>query len=111
MAETKEVTEAVEKLDLSNAIYSSEKHGSDETGEGTAEKPYKTSAFALKKSGKIDSFAAIYVDAKDEQSGAKYELISQSQLKKIRKFCEQEAKKESHKREIELEDAQRREKI
>jgi len=40
MAETKEVTEAVEKLDLSNAIYSSEKHGSDETGEGTAEKPY-----------------------------------------------------------------------
>jgi len=109
MSETKEVVEGVEKLDLSNAIYTSEKHGSDETGDGTAEKPYKTTPFALKKSGKIDTFAAIYVDAKDEATG-KYELISKSQLKKIRNYCEAEAKKEAQKHTRELEDAQRREK-
>jgi len=107
--ETKEVAEGVDQLDLSNAIYSSEKHGSDETGDGTAEKPYKTTAFALKKSGKIDTFSAIYVDAKDEATG-KYELISKSQLKKIRNYCEGEAKKEAQKHTRELEDAQRREK-
>ena len=62
MSDSKKITEGVENLDLSkfwnmpnltnwiwsqfyylgNAIYSSEKHGSDETGDGTSEKPYKT---------------------------------------------------------------------
>jgi asparaginyl-tRNA synthetase len=107
--ETKEVTEGVENLDLSTAIYTSEKHGSDETGNGTTEKPYKTTALALKKSGKIDTFSAIFVDAKDEATG-KYELISKTQLKKIRNYCEAEAKKEAQRHTKELEDAQRREK-
>jgi len=110
MAEVKEVTESLEKVELSVALYSSEKYGSDETGTGTRDSPYKTTHFALKKSGDIANFSNIFVDAKDEKAEDKYEPISKAQLKKIRKFCEDEVRKENQKKTKELEDAARREK-
>jgi len=110
MAEVKEVAKDLEKVVLTTPLYSSEKNGSDETGDGTKEKPFKTTVFALKKSGDIAKFTDIYVDAKDEKSEEKYEVISKAQIKKIRKFCEDEARKESSKKTKELEDAARREK-
>jgi len=91
-------------------LYSSEKHGSDETGTGTRDSPFKTTHFALKKSGDIANFSNIFVDAKDENAEDKYEPISKAQIKKIRKFCEDEARKENQKKTKELEDAARREK-
>ncbi len=50
------------------------------------------------------------MDAKDENAEDKYEPISKAQIKKIRKFCEDEARKENQKKTKELEDAARREK-
>lgn len=46
-------------------IYTSEKHGSDETGDGTADRPLKTAMQAMRKAGK-EPFPTIYVDAKEE---------------------------------------------
>ncbi len=45
--------------------YTSEKHGSDENGEGTQEKPYKTVLEALRRAGQ-EPFPAIFVDGKTE---------------------------------------------
>ena len=58
----------------------------------------------LKKSGDIAKFTEIYVDAKDEKSEEKYEIISKAQMKKIKNFCEAEVKKENQKktREVKL---------
>lgn len=110
MSEVKDVAASLEKVEIKVPLYSSEKHGSDETGDGTKEKPFKTTICTLKSSGDISKFSDIYVDAKDEASAEKYELISKAQMKKIRNFCEAEAKKEKQKKTKEIEDAQRREK-
>jgi len=45
--------------------YTSEKNGSDENGEGTQEKPYKTVLEALRRAGQ-EPFPAIFVDGKTE---------------------------------------------
>lgn len=110
MSEVNAASDSLEKVKLTVGLYSSEKHGSDETGDGTKEKPYKTTVFTLKKSGDISKFSELYVDAKDENSEEKFQLIAKAQLKKIRGFCETELKKENQKKTRELEDAQRREK-
>ena len=46
-------------------MYTSEKNGSDETGDGTPEKPLKTILQAMKQAGK-EPFPCIYVDSKEE---------------------------------------------
>ena len=46
-------------------MYTSEKRGSDETGDGTKTKPFKTILQALKIAGK-EPFPSIFVDAKEE---------------------------------------------
>jgi len=110
MSEVNVAADSLEKVKLTVALYSSEKNGSDETGDGTKEKPFKTTVFTLKKSGDISKFSEIYVDSKDENSEEKFQLIAKAQLKKIRAFCETEVKKENQKKTRELEDAVRREK-
>ena len=52
----------------------------------------------MKKSGDVAKFSDIFVDAKDEKSEDKYEPISKAQLKKIRKFVEDEARKDNQKK-------------
>lgn len=65
------------------AIYTSEKFGNDETGDGTEGKPFKTILQAMKAAGK-EPFPTIYVDGKEE--GVKYDVAAKSQLKKIQKI-------------------------
>ncbi|XP_045138149.1 asparagine--tRNA ligase, cytoplasmic-like isoform X2 [Portunus trituberculatus] len=71
-------------------IYTSEKHGSDETGDGTEASPYKTALQAMRKAGK-EPFPTIYVDSKEENE--KYTVIAKSQLKKLTKLWKDECKK------------------
>lgn len=81
-----EVQEKLEALDLTGALYTSELTGSDETGDGTESKPFKTAAHvfkiknyfyfflntflkyikALRHSGDVEHFSKILVDAKDQ---------------------------------------------
>jgi len=109
MAEVEEVQVKLENMDLTGALYSSETTGNDETGDGSEAKPFKTAVKALRTVADPATFAKILVDAKDPKTG-KWELISQSQLKKVRKLAEAEAKKEASKHAKEAEDAARREK-
>lgn len=46
-------------------IYTSEKRGSDETGDGTESKPFKTILQAMRSVGK-EPFPAIFVDSKED---------------------------------------------
>ena len=46
-------------------IYTSEKYGSDESGDGTSEKPFKTILHAMQYHGQ-EPFPVIYVDGKSD---------------------------------------------
>jgi len=46
-------------------LYTSDKTGSDESGDGSEAKPFKTILQAMRHAGK-EPFPAIYVDAKEE---------------------------------------------
>ncbi|KAG7303517.1 hypothetical protein JYU34_012043 [Plutella xylostella] len=72
----------IEKLSLKE-IYTSDKRGSDETGDGSEDKPFKTILQAMRHAGK-EPFPTIYVDAKEE--GKVFEVAAKSQLKKIQKI-------------------------
>lgn len=106
--DTAEVTQKLETLDLTGALYTSEKHGNDETGDGSEGKPFKTVLRALKGQN-LEKLPHILIDGKDETKG-KFEVISKSQLKKIKNVVEMELRKETKKQEKEAEDAARREK-
>ncbi|XP_063863440.1 asparagine--tRNA ligase, cytoplasmic-like [Scylla paramamosain] len=86
-------------------IYSSEKHGSDETGDGTEATPYKTALQAMRKAGK-EPFPTIYVDSKEENE--KYTVIAKSQLKKLTKLWKDECKKLEARLQKEKEDEEKR---
>lgn len=81
-------------------IYTSEKNGNDETGDGTEAKPYKTVLQAMRHA-KSEPFPQIMVDVKDaEKSG--FEVIAKAQLKKMTKLFGQEKRKaeDREKREV-----------
>ncbi|ROT67743.1 hypothetical protein C7M84_014166 [Penaeus vannamei] len=99
-----ETTEQMAQMSLGE-LYTSEKHGSDETGDGTADRPLKTAMQAMRKAGK-EPFPTIYVDAKEE--GQKYEVIAKSQLKKLTKLWKDECKKIEARLKKEKEDAEKR---
>ncbi|CAH0402647.1 unnamed protein product [Chilo suppressalis] len=94
----------MEKLSISE-IYTSEKNGNDQTGDGTAEKPFKTILQAMRHAGK-EPFPAIYVDAKEE--GKVYDVAAKSQLKKIQKIWVRENYKAADKAKAEEETNQKR---
>jgi len=54
----------------SGELYSSEKHGNDETGDGSSEKPFKTVLQAMRHAGK-EPFPTIYVDGKRKERDMK----------------------------------------
>lgn len=91
-----------------NELYTSDKNGDDATGNGTAEKPFKTILAAMKHAGK-EPFPTIYVDAKDEKSESPYEVAAKSQLKKIQKLWARDNSKNADKAKREEEDAKKRE--
>lgn len=105
--EAAELTQSLASLDLTGAIYTTEKTGSDETGDGSEAKPFKTVARAFK--GLVEPYPHILVDGKDESKG-KFELVSKTAIKNAKKVVEIEAKKEAKRIEKEAEDAARREK-
>ncbi|KAK3097584.1 hypothetical protein FSP39_011176 [Pinctada imbricata] len=86
-------------------IYTSEKSGSDESGNGSQEKPFKSILQAMKHAGK-EPFPAIYVDSKEENK--KYDVASKSQLKKIHKIWVRDQHKSADKAAREAEDAEKR---
>jgi asparaginyl-tRNA synthetase len=57
--------------------------GSDENGDGTESKPFKTILQAMRHAGQ-EPFPEIHQDSKED--GKKYEIASKSQLKKIQKI-------------------------
>lgn len=95
-------------MPLGDAIYTSEKNGSDETGNGTEATPYKSILQAMRHAGK-EPFPTIYVDVKDEKAESPFEVAAKSQLKKIQKIWAREASKNADKAKREEEDAKIRE--
>lgn len=88
-------------------IYTSEKHGNDELGDGSKSKPFKTILQAMR-FAKVEPFPNIFADSKDE--GKKFELAAKSQLKKIQKLWVRENYKNADKAKREEEDAEKRNK-
>lgn len=86
-------------------IYTSEKRGSDETGDGSEQKPFKTIIQAMRKAGK-EPFPKIYVDGKEQ--GVLYEAAAKSQIKKVQKIWVREGFKNAEKSKREDEDAEKR---
>lgn len=86
-------------------IYTSEKRGNDESGDGSEEKPFKTILQAMRKAGK-EPFPTIYVDAKEE--GKVYDVVAKSQLKKIHKIWVRENYKAADKAKAEDESNEKR---
>ncbi|EEB11415.1 asparaginyl-tRNA synthetase, cytoplasmic, putative [Pediculus humanus corporis] len=93
--------------DLTSAdeIYTSETRGSDETGDGSEQKPFKSILQAMRKAGK-EPFPKIYVDGKGD--GIIYDLAAKSQLKKIQKIWVRENMKQAEKNKKEAENAEKR---
>ncbi|XP_067665731.1 asparagine--tRNA ligase, cytoplasmic-like [Haliotis asinina] len=98
-----EIESQVVQMSLAE-IYTSEKTGSDESGDGTECKPFKTVLQAMRQAGK-EPFPTIYVDGKE---GQKYEVVSKSQVKKIQKIWQREQHKQADKSERDAADAERR---
>ncbi|XP_046429841.1 asparagine--tRNA ligase, cytoplasmic [Neodiprion fabricii] len=88
-----------------DGIYTSEKAGSDETGDGTQGNPFKTILQAMRHAGK-EPFPTIYQDAKTE--GEKYEPAAKSQLKKITKIWMREQYKTADQQKKLVEDEENR---
>lgn len=95
-------------FDSIDAIYTSEKTGDDQKGNGTEAEPFKTIFQAMRHAGK-EPFPTIFVDAKDEKAANKYEPAAKSQLKKIQKLWIREVNKNADKSKREEEDSKKRE--
>uniref|UniRef100_A0A1B6DJG9 Asparagine--tRNA ligase, cytoplasmic n=1 Tax=Clastoptera arizonana TaxID=38151 RepID=A0A1B6DJG9_9HEMI len=93
-------------LGLGDGIYTSEKFGSDDNGNGTESQPYKTVIQAMRHAGK-EPFPAIFVDSKEE--GEKFTIVAKSQFKKIYKIWVRECNKNNDKVQRE-DDLEKREK-
>ncbi|XP_076303166.1 asparagine--tRNA ligase isoform X1 [Lasioglossum baleicum] len=95
-----------ENIDSSlEAIYTSQKNGSDETGDGSKCNPFKTVLKAMRHAGK-EPFPPLYQDAQD--STKKYDLVSKSQLKKAQKIWVREQYKNEEMQKKLLEDEEKR---
>ncbi|XP_030561677.1 asparagine--tRNA ligase, cytoplasmic isoform X2 [Drosophila novamexicana] len=90
-----------------SALFTSEKRGSDDSGDGSEAKPYKTILQAMRHAGK-EPFPTIYVDSKDPNASEVYEPAAKSQLKKIQKLFVREGHKNADKEQREAEDAVKR---
>ncbi|KAK9881171.1 hypothetical protein WA026_014519 [Henosepilachna vigintioctopunctata] len=87
------------------AIYTSEKFGNDEKGDGSENNPLKTILQAMRAAGK-EPFPIIYVDGKKDD--VKFEEAAKSQLKKIQKIWIRECYKQQDKQAKDEEDAEKR---
>ncbi|XP_001352279.2 asparagine--tRNA ligase, cytoplasmic [Drosophila pseudoobscura] len=90
-----------------SALFTSEKSGSDESGDGSEAKPYKSILQAMRHAGK-EPFPTIYVDSKDPNAAESFEPAAKSQLKKIQKLFVREGHKNAEKHQREAGDAEKR---
>lgn len=88
-------------------VYTSDKRGDDNAGNGTENKPFKTILQAMRHLGK-EPFPVIYTDG--NEGDKQWAVASQSQLKKIKKIWQREQYKSSDKQQREVQDQERREK-
>ncbi|XP_037959541.1 asparagine--tRNA ligase, cytoplasmic-like [Teleopsis dalmanni] len=89
------------------SIFTSEKLGSDDTGNGSENNPFKTILQAMRHAGK-EPFPTIYVDSKDPNAAQRFEPAAKSQLKKVQKIFVREGYKSADKEKRETEDAEKR---
>ncbi|KAF7696793.1 hypothetical protein HF521_005211 [Silurus meridionalis] len=101
-----ETSQGAEQISL-RELYVSDKQGSDQDGDGTEQKPFKTPLKALFFAGK-EPFPTIYVDSQKE--GERWAVISKTQMKNVKKLFHKEQMKTDVKEKKEVEDAERREK-
>uniref|UniRef100_A0A665W6E8 Aminoacyl-transfer RNA synthetases class-II family profile domain-containing protein n=1 Tax=Echeneis naucrates TaxID=173247 RepID=A0A665W6E8_ECHNA len=94
-------------LCFSVELYVSDKCGSDQDGDGTEQKPFKTPLKALMFAGK-EPFPTIYVESQKE--GERWAVISKTQMKNAKKAFNREQIKSDAKGKKEAEDTERREK-
>lgn len=95
-------------LYIAGDLYTSEKNGDDDTGDGTSVNPFKTVLRAMLFTGK-EPFPNIYVDNKDSKCEKPFDLIAKSQYKKIHKLWVRENTKHAEKFKKEEGDAKKRE--
>ncbi|KAF7463974.1 Hypothetical predicted protein [Marmota monax] len=88
-------------------LYVSDQEGNNATGDGTKEKLFKTGLKALMTVRK-EPFPTIYVDSQKENE--RWDIISKSQMKNIRKMWHREQMKSESLEKKEAEDNLRREK-
>ncbi|XP_076618153.1 asparagine--tRNA ligase isoform X1 [Colletes latitarsis] len=88
-----------------DAIYTSQKNGNDETGDGSECNPFKTVLKAMHYAGK-EPFPLIYQDSHGDDE--KYEVVSKSQLKKVQKIWMRERYKNEDKQKKLMEDEEKR---
>ncbi|XP_058026473.1 asparagine--tRNA ligase, cytoplasmic [Ahaetulla prasina] len=100
------ILEKTDRLSL-REVYVSDREGCDNAGDGTEEKPFKTALQALMSTGK-EPFPTIYVDSHKENQ--RWETISKSQLKNVKKLWQREQQKSEAREKKEAEDSLRREK-
>lgn len=100
------ITKGAEQLAVGE-LYVSDKEGSDQDGDGSEQKPFKTSLAALLFVGK-EPFPTIYVDSQKE--GERWAVISKTQMKNVKKSFNREQQKSGAKDKKEAEDLERREK-
>ncbi|XP_075443173.1 asparagine--tRNA ligase, cytoplasmic isoform X2 [Ascaphus truei] len=103
---SEEVADKTAQLQLGE-LYVSEREGDDACGDGTKEKPFKTVLKAMLTAGK-EPFPTFYVDSQKENE--RWDVISKSQLKNIKKLWHREQMKNEAKDKREAEDNLRREK-
>lgn len=72
-------------------IFTSDKNGNDETGDGSEATPFKTVLKAMHHAGK-EPFPQIMVDSKDPEKPG-FDVIAKAQLKKMTKLFGQEKRK------------------
>ncbi|KAA8584630.1 hypothetical protein FQN60_008415 [Etheostoma spectabile] len=101
-----EITKGVEQVSVGE-LYVSDKCGSDQDGDGTQQKPFKTPLRALMFAGK-EPFPTIYVESQKE--GERWAVISKTQMKNAKKAFNREQMKCDAKEKKEAEDTDRREK-
>lgn len=99
-------TQQTEESESKKPLYISEAHGNDETGDGSELKPVKSLLQAMRIAAE-EPFPGFYGDGKD---GEKWTLVSQSQIKKVRKIWAREQYKNTERTQREAEDEARREK-
>lgn len=86
-------------------MYTSEKLGNDESGDGTEGKPFKTILQAMRAHG-AEPFPTIYVDSTEDD--IKFKPAAKSQLKKIHKLWVRDQYKQAEKLKKEDDDAEKR---